>query len=64
VSLEISWYLRFHRGDTITFLVGDNAMGQVEHALYIETGWKFSASPVAEDSGGLRVVMTRKKARG
>lgn len=39
-------------------------MGQVEHALYIETGWKFSASPVAEESGGLRVVMTRKKAQG
>lgn len=39
-------------------------MGQVEHALYIETGWEFSASPAAEESGGLRVVMTRKNARG
>ncbi len=58
--MEISWYLRFHRGNSIVFLVGPAAQGQVEHALFIETGWTLDITPC---EGGLRAEMHRKVPR-
>lgn len=62
--MEISWYLRFHRENSIIFLVGPDAAGQVEHALYIETGWQLDLSPFSEDGkAGLQATVTRKVPR-
>jgi hypothetical protein len=39
VGLEISWYLRFARSDSLDVLLKKEAVGQAEGALHIEPGW-------------------------
>ncbi|GFM37130.1 hypothetical protein DSM19430T_18140 [Desulfovibrio psychrotolerans] len=60
MSLEISWYLRFHKGASIAFLVAQDAAPQVEHALHIEPRWDMALSMHDGPEGGLRAQCTRR----
>ncbi|MFP4169286.1 MAG: hypothetical protein ACLFSY_10665 [Desulfonatronovibrionaceae bacterium] len=58
---EVSWYLRFTRGNSLEVLAAPGALSQLKNTLHLEPQWDLE---IEEYEGHIRALFTRKQGRG